>query len=155
MDTQMRWQCRGAWWDKAAAVPAPYPALPPSPSPFPASASTLRSFAGALLPSHAAAALWSDQAGGHPRGLGVCWTTRVEDRTPLLPPQALLLQPVALLPLPGTDAGLGGLQAGPQVSDQPRLFKGKYGCDFAKEELHARVLLLSDERYIPGSPRAL
>ena len=47
----------------------PHPALPPSPSPFPARASMLHGFAGAPLPSHTAAALWSHQARGHPRGL--------------------------------------------------------------------------------------
>lgn len=67
----------------------------------------LHGFAGAPLPSHAAAALWSDQARGHPRGLGVRWSTRVEDRAPLPPPQALLLQPVALLPLMGDRCQVG------------------------------------------------
>lgn len=33
--------------------------------------------------------------------------------------------------------------------------KGKEDCDFAKEELQTRVLLLSDEQYIPSSAGAL
>lgn len=125
--------------------------FPPSPSPFPASASMLHSFAGAPLPSHAAVALRSDQAGGHPRGLGVCWTAQAEHRAPLLPPQALLPQPVALLPLRGDRCRVGWFTSRSSGFRPVSFLKANKAVIFAKEELPTRVLRLSDERYIPSS----